>query len=118
MAGRSLPFTPHYTENTGINRPTQQLIDNGTYYQGTGVSPYAFPGDPRNIAGQSDPLTVTVQQDQNPSFTISGSAAVLTEGQTETMSRTPISPSSATIAAGSGHSAGSNFQSPRCVQWK
>jgi outer membrane receptor protein involved in Fe transport len=42
-------YLAHYTENTGINRPTQQLIDNGTYYQGTGVSPYAFPGDPRNF---------------------------------------------------------------------
>src|SRR3984957_15715596 len=42
-------YLAHYTENTGINRPTQQLIDNGLYYQGTGVSPYAFPGDPRNF---------------------------------------------------------------------
>jgi hypothetical protein len=47
-----------------------------------------FPGDPRNDAGQSDPLTVTVQQDQNPSFTISASAAVVIENQTETISGT------------------------------
>ena len=45
-----------------------------------------FPGDPRNIAGESDTITLTVQQQQNPSFTISGSAAVITNGQTETIS--------------------------------
>ena len=43
-------YLGHYTENTGINRPTQQLIDNGLYYQGTGVSPFVGPGqDPRNF---------------------------------------------------------------------
>jgi hypothetical protein len=47
-----------------------------------------FPGDPRNIAGESDTITLTVQQQQNPSFTISGSAPVITDGQTETISGT------------------------------
>jgi outer membrane receptor protein involved in Fe transport len=43
-------YLAHYTENTGINRPTQQLIDNGLYYTGTGVSPFVGPGDdPRNF---------------------------------------------------------------------
>ena len=43
-------YSAHYTENTGINRPTQQLIDNGLYYHGTGVSPFTGPGqDPRNF---------------------------------------------------------------------
>ena len=43
-------YIAHYTENTGINRPTQQLIDNGLYYQGTGVSPFVGPGqDSRNF---------------------------------------------------------------------
>jgi outer membrane receptor protein involved in Fe transport len=43
-------YNGHYTENTGLNRPTQQLIDNGLYYQGTGVSPFTGPGqDPRNF---------------------------------------------------------------------
>jgi catecholate siderophore receptor len=42
-------YLAHYTENTGINRPTQQLIDSGTYYKGTGISPFAFSGDPRNF---------------------------------------------------------------------
>ena len=40
----------NYFENTGINRPTQQLIDDGLYYQGIGVSPFVGPGqDPRNF---------------------------------------------------------------------
>jgi hypothetical protein len=43
-------YIGHYTENTGMNRPTQQLIDQGLYYQGTGVSPFVGPGqDPRNF---------------------------------------------------------------------
>jgi hypothetical protein len=43
-------YIGHYTVNSGINRPTQQLIDDGLYYQGTGVSPYVGPGqDPRNF---------------------------------------------------------------------
>jgi len=44
-------YSAHYTENTGINRPTQQLIDSGLYYQGTGVSPFVNPAtqDPRNF---------------------------------------------------------------------
>lgn len=50
----SLDFNVEYyhadfVENTGINRPTQELIDNGLYYQGTGVSPFGSPGDPRNF---------------------------------------------------------------------
>ena len=53
-------FLAHYTENPGINRPTQQLIDDGTYWQGTGVSPYAFPGDPRNFLSVID-VTGTTQ---------------------------------------------------------
>ncbi len=47
-------------------------------------------------------------------FSLSGE----TEGHTETTSLTPSSSNSLTIAAGSGHSAGSNRHSPRCVQWK
>jgi catecholate siderophore receptor len=47
-------YSAHYTENPGINRPTQQLIDSGEYYTGLGVSPYAFPGDPRNFLSVID----------------------------------------------------------------
>jgi len=47
-------YLGHYTENTGINRPTQQLIDNGLYYQGTGVSPFGSASDPRNFLSVID----------------------------------------------------------------
>ncbi len=45
-----------------------------------------FPGDRRNTPGQSDDLNLTVQQAQNPSFTIAASAPIITNGQTETIS--------------------------------
>jgi hypothetical protein len=47
-----------------------------------------FPSDPRNRAGQSASLTLTVQQQQNPSFTIDGSAATIADGQSATISGT------------------------------
>jgi hypothetical protein len=47
-----------------------------------------FPSDPRNIAGQSDPVTLTVEQTQNASFTINGSAPVISAAQTETITGT------------------------------
>ncbi len=53
-------YSAHYTENPGINRPTQQLIDDGLYYQGTGVSPFTGPGqDPRNFLSVVDVTGVT-----------------------------------------------------------
>lgn len=47
-----------------------------------------FPSDSRNIAGQSDALTLTVQQKQNASFTINASAPVISAAQTETITGT------------------------------
>jgi hypothetical protein len=47
-----------------------------------------FPADPRNVASQSPSITQTIEQQQNPSFTISGSAQALVNGQTETISGT------------------------------
>lgn len=55
-----------------------------------------FPRDPRNLAGQSDPVTITVAQPQNPSFTIAASAPVITDGQSETLSGTLFMPGSTT----------------------
>jgi len=42
-------YSAHYTENTGINRPTEQLIEDGLYYTGTGVSPFPVGTDPRGF---------------------------------------------------------------------
>ncbi|MDE3133893.1 MAG: hypothetical protein KGL15_07500 [Acidobacteriota bacterium] len=47
-----------------------------------------FPNDPRNIAGESPGIDITVQQQQNPSFTINGSSPAITNGQTETITGT------------------------------
>ncbi|HEX3802819.1 MAG TPA: hypothetical protein VHV75_08285 [Solirubrobacteraceae bacterium] len=47
-----------------------------------------FPSDPRNLASESSTITETVQQEQNPSFTIGGSAAVIADGQPVTISGT------------------------------
>ena len=55
-----------------------------------------FPRDPRNLAGQSDPVTITVAQPQNPSFTIAASAPVIADGQSETISGTLFMPGSTT----------------------
>jgi len=47
-----------------------------------------FPSDPRNIAGMSPSISLTVQQEQNPSFTINASAQEITDGQPEMISGT------------------------------
>jgi hypothetical protein len=47
-----------------------------------------FPGDPRNTAGASASVAVTVQQEQNTSFTINASAQPILNGQNETLSGT------------------------------
>jgi hypothetical protein len=58
-----------------------------------------FPNDPRNIAGQSASIALTVQQEQNPSFTINASAQPITDGQSETISGTLYSAGSTTAVA-------------------
>lgn len=45
-----------------------------------------FPADPRNIAGESDGVTVTIQQAQVTGFTIASSAPTVPEGQPVTVS--------------------------------
>jgi hypothetical protein len=46
----------------------------------------AFPGDVRNIPGQSDSVSVTVQQTQVPDFTINTSAPITDDGSSATIS--------------------------------
>jgi hypothetical protein len=45
-----------------------------------------FKGDPRNVAGDSDFVTVTIQQKENPKFTINSSAPSIADGQSVTIS--------------------------------
>ena len=56
-----------------------------------------FGGDDRNIGAVSDSLTVTIQQNQNPSFTINTSAPVVDENTPATISGVLyVAPASAT----------------------
>jgi hypothetical protein len=45
-----------------------------------------FAGDRRNVRGESDPLSLTIQQSQIPSFTINSSAQVVSYGQSTVIS--------------------------------
>ncbi len=58
-----------------------------------------FPADPRNIASQSDALNLTVQQQQNPSFTINGSDPTIVNGQSVSITGTLYAAGSATTVA-------------------
>ena len=44
-----------------------------------------FPGDRRNIAGASDPLSITIQQHQVPDFMINSTDPVIQVGQSATI---------------------------------
>ena len=55
-----------------------------------------FPNDPRNIASQSASISLAVQQQQNPSFTINASSQAITNGQTETITGTLYADNSTT----------------------
>jgi hypothetical protein len=56
-----------------------------------------FRSDGRNIAGQSATIALSVEQTQNTSFTITGSAPVVTDGQTETITGTLYATGSTTV---------------------
>jgi hypothetical protein len=58
----------------------------------------AFTGDGRNIAAQSDPVTVIIQQRQAPYFTISSSDPIVTDGTPATISGTLFEPHTSTVA--------------------
>jgi hypothetical protein len=55
-----------------------------------------FRGDHRNVAGASDPVTVTIEQAQVPGFTINSSAPLINYGQTATISGVLDQPGSTT----------------------
>ncbi len=56
-----------------------------------------FPNDPRNIAGQSPTITLTVQQQQNPAFTINASSQEIVDGQSEMITGTLFANGSTTL---------------------
>jgi hypothetical protein len=51
-----------------------------------------FPGDYRNIEGDSDAITVTIQQAQVPGFTINSSSPIINEGQSAMISGNLVPP--------------------------
>lgn len=55
-----------------------------------------FPGDARNIAGTSDPVTAVVQQKENPYFTITASPPIVPDGTLATISGVLTMPASTT----------------------
>jgi hypothetical protein len=59
-----------------------------------------MPANPRNVASFSPSIALTVQQQQNTSFTINGSAQELTNGQTETISGTLYAGATTTVQSG------------------
>jgi hypothetical protein len=56
----------------------------------------AFPGDFRNDAGQSDPITVTIEQAQIPAFTINTTVPIVNFGQGTTISGNLYKPGTTT----------------------
>jgi hypothetical protein len=55
-----------------------------------------FPGDVRDQAGESSTVNLTVEQEQNASFTIAGSSNLVTDGQPVTITGTLYQPGSST----------------------
>ena len=55
-----------------------------------------FPGDVRNITGASDAVTVTVQQKQNPTFTINSTPSIIQNGQSVNITGVLYQPNSTT----------------------
>jgi hypothetical protein len=61
-----------------------------------------FRGDFRNIRGESDPVTVTIQQKQIPDFTINTSDPIIPEGSMATISGVLYQPGTTTPEASTG----------------
>jgi hypothetical protein len=108
VTGQPVTFTGSVTPNHAFERVVLQeqassgdwrdlrsgFLDGGSTYSITYRWSFAaahtvrvlFPTDIRNIAGASDPVTVTVQQTQVPGFTINSSDQLISYGQSATIS--------------------------------
>lgn len=75
-----------HTIKTGtINASSNYAISYRFVFGGERELRVLFRGDVRNIGAVSDVVTVTVQQTQNPSFTIHSSAPIIAEGGSATV---------------------------------
>ncbi len=79
-----------------LDRASNYSISQHWRTPGLRVVRVVFPGDVRNNVGQSDPITVTIEQAQIPDFTINTSVPIVSFGQATTISGTLDKPSSAT----------------------
>jgi hypothetical protein len=61
-----------------------------------------FRGDDRNVRAESNAVTVTVTQKQNPLFTVNSSATIIDEGQTATLSGILYEPTASPLAPAPG----------------
>jgi len=76
----------HTVATTYTGRGSQYALAHAWRRPGTYTLRAYFPGDRRNVAGQSDDVTVTIQQRENPSFTLTTSAPVITYGSSAKLS--------------------------------
>ena len=106
--GQAIVFSGHVTPNHAFERVFLQVqkgvTDNWLTVASTRLGPGSnytighhwrmpgerlvrvlFPGDRRNIAGASDPLSITIQQRQVPDFTINSTDPVIQVGQSATI---------------------------------
>lgn len=114
-------------EQTDANGNEWQTIDSGRLGRGSSYRiahtfkrpgehdvRVVFPGDNRNIRGESDPLTFEVQLAQVAGFTIKSSAPVIEEGSSVTISGTLDMPGTTTPGPSSvtlyGHQDGQPYQ--------
>jgi hypothetical protein len=71
--------------STRLGPGSNYLISHHWRTPGERVVRVLFPGDRRNIAGASDPLSITIQQRQVPDFTINSTDPVIQVGQSATI---------------------------------
>lgn len=97
-----------------LNSASQFAIPTHFKVPGVHTMRVVFPGDPRNVAGVSDPVTVTVQQKEKPNFTITTSAPIITDGTSATIGGVlgqgkPSTPVSGVMVTLYGHTNGQPY---------
>jgi hypothetical protein len=72
--------------STYTNASSDFALSHGFRVAGDYTLRAVFPGDPRNLEGDSDSITVSVQQRQHPLFTIDSSDPIIAAGASVTIS--------------------------------
>ncbi len=71
---------------TRTNRDSHFSVVHGFRYPGDKTLRAVFTGDRRNVAGDSDSVTLIVQQREKPAFTLTSSSPIIAEGRSVTLS--------------------------------